>query len=46
METLFVNRNVIVSVFAVMMLIYGVQGVGYAQDAPDTISEIIKRSLS
>ncbi|MCG9134423.1 leucine-rich repeat domain-containing protein [Candidatus Poribacteria bacterium] len=32
MKTLFVNRNIIVSIFAVMLLIYGVQGMSYAQD--------------
>ncbi len=39
MKTLAVNRNVIVSIFAVMMLIYGVQGISYGLDAPDTIVE-------
>ena len=37
METLFLNRNVIVSIFAVMLLIYGVQGVSYAQGAAPTV---------
>ena len=32
MKTLVVNRNVIVSIFTVMLLIYGVQGMSYAQD--------------
>ena len=39
MKILFVNRNEIVLIFAAMLLIYGVQGVGYAQDAPDTTVE-------
>ena len=39
MQTLFMNRNVLVSIFAVILLIYGVQDVGYAQDAPDTVVE-------
>ncbi|MDE0684435.1 MAG: leucine-rich repeat domain-containing protein, partial [Candidatus Poribacteria bacterium] len=32
MRTLIVNRNIIVSIFTVMLLIYGVQGTSYAQD--------------
>ena len=32
MKTLFVNRNIIVSIFATMLLLYGVQGISYAQD--------------
>ena len=31
MKTLFVNRNVIISIFLVIILIYGVQGISYAQ---------------
>ena len=35
MKTLVVNQNVIVSIFAVLMLIYGVQSISYGQlDAP------------
>ncbi len=35
MKTLVVNRNLIVSIFAVMLLVYGSQGVSYGQgDAP------------
>ena len=35
MKTLFVKRNIIVSIFTVMLLIYGVQGISYGQgDAP------------
>ena len=32
MKTLFVNRNIIVLIFTVMMLIYGVQGISYGQE--------------
>ena len=39
MKTLFVNRNVIVSIFAVMLLTCSVQSISYAQDAPDTFAE-------
>ena len=35
MKTLVVNRNIIVSIFVVILLIYGVQGISYGQgDAP------------
>ena len=35
MKTFFVNRNIIVSIFVVMLLIYGVPGISYGQgDAP------------
>ena len=35
MKTLFVNRNLIVSILAVMLLIYSVQGISYGQgEAP------------
>ena len=34
MKTLFVNRNVIVSIFAIMFLIYGAQGISYGQNIP------------
>ena len=37
MKTLFVNRNVVVSIFAAMLLIYGVQGIGYAQGNAPTV---------
>ena len=46
MKTLFVNRNVIVSIFAVMMLTYSVQGISYAQEAPDTIAEFADANLA
>ena len=37
MKTLVVNRNVVVSIFAAMLLIYGVQGIGYAQGNAPTV---------
>ncbi|MCY3552689.1 MAG: leucine-rich repeat domain-containing protein [Candidatus Poribacteria bacterium] len=46
MKTLFVNRNVIVSIFAVLMLTYGIQGISYGQDAPDTIVEFADANLA
>ena len=46
MKILFVNRNVIVSIFAVLLLIYGVQGISYAQEAPDTIVQFKNISLA
>ena len=39
MKTLLVNRNVIVSIFVVMLLTYSIQGISYGQDTPDTIVE-------
>ena len=39
MKMLIVNRNIIVSIFAVLLLIYGLQGVSFAQNAPDTLVE-------
>ena len=39
MNTLIVNRNVIVSIFIVMLLTYCFQGMSYAQDTPETIVE-------
>ncbi len=38
MKTLIVNRNIIVSIFAVMLLVYGVQGISYAQGSALTIT--------
>ena len=35
MKTLFVNQRVIVLIFAVTLLIYGVQGIGYSQNFGD-----------
>ncbi len=49
MKTLFVNRinrRVIILIFAVMLLIYGVQGISYGQDAPDTIVEFSDVNLA
>ena len=39
MKTLFVNRNVIVSILTVMLLTYSIQGISYGQEAPDTVVE-------
>ena len=39
MKTLVVNRKIIVSIFAVLLLTYSVQGISYGQDAPDDIVE-------
>ena len=38
MKTLFVNRNVIVSIFAVMFLIHGVPGICYGQGTAPTLT--------
>ncbi len=38
MKTLVVNRNVIASIFAVMLLIYGLQGISYGQGNPPTVT--------
>ena len=38
MKTLFVNQRVIVLIFAVTLLIYGVQGIGYAQGNAPTVT--------
>ena len=39
MKTLFVNRNIIVLIFTVMMLICGIQGISYSQeDSPPTVT--------
>ena len=46
MKILVVNRNVVVSIFAVMLLIYGVQGIGYAQGVPDPVAEFADASLA
>ena len=46
MKTLLVNRKIIVSIFAVMMLIYGVQGISYGQEVPDNIAEFSDRRLA
>ena len=39
MKTLIVNRNLIVSIFAVLMLTCSIQGIGYGQELPDTTVE-------
>ena len=39
MKTQVMNRNLIVSIFAVLMLTYSIQGISYAQEAPDTVVE-------
>ena len=46
MKTLLVDRKIIVSIFVVILLMYGVQGVSYAQDVPDAIVEFSDRSLA
>ncbi len=46
MKMLKVNRNVIVSIFAVMLLTYSVQDISYAQEAPDTIVEFVDATLA
>ena len=46
MKILVVNRNVVVSIFAVMLLIYGVQGISYGQEAPDDIVEFSDANLA
>ena len=38
MQTLVVNRNIIVLIFAVMLLIYGVQGISYGQGEAPTVT--------
>ena len=38
MKTLGIKRNIIVSIFAVMLLMYGVQGIGYAQGNAPTVA--------
>ena len=53
MRRLFVNRKITRSVFVVMLLMYGVQGVSYGQEAPEPIAEfsdvrlatIVRRTL-
>ena len=46
MKRLFVNRNIIVSIFVVILLIYGVQGMSYGQDVPDTVVQFSDRTLA
>ena len=46
MKTQVMNRNIIVSIFTVMLLTYSMQGVGYAQEVPDTIIEFSDPGLA
>ena len=46
MKTQVMNRNLIVSILAVLMLTYSVQGISYAQEAPDTIVEFADTNLA
>ena len=46
MKTLFVNRNVIAPIFVAILLIIGVHGVGYGQEAPDAVVQFSDRSLA
>ena len=46
MKILFVNRNLIVSIFAVLLLVYGVPGISYGQgEAPTVTSDETNTSL-
>ena len=38
MKTLFLHRNLIVSIFVVMLLMYGVQGISYGQENAPTVT--------
>ena len=46
MKILVINRNIIMSIFAVMLLIYSVQGISYAQEGPDTTVEFSDVNLA
>ena len=46
MKTLVRNRNLIISILAVLLLTYGLQGISYAQEAPDTIVEFADANLA
>ena len=46
MKTLFVNRNVIVSIFTVMLLVYGLQGISFGQEVPENIVEFSDTNLA
>ena len=37
MKTLGIKRNIIVSIFAVMLMMYGAQDISYAQGDPPTV---------
>ena len=46
MKTQVMNRNLIVSILAVLMLTYSIQGISYGQEAPDTIVEFADANLA
>ena len=46
MKILVVNRKIIVSILAVMLLTYSIQGISYAQDPPDTLVEFSDLNLA
>ena len=46
MKTLVMKRNILVSIFTIMLLIYSMQGIGYAQGAPDPVAEFADASLA
>ncbi len=46
MKTQVMNRNLIVSILAVMLLTYSIQGISYAQEAPDTLVEFADTNLA
>jgi Leucine-rich repeat (LRR) protein len=46
MKTPLINRKTIVSIFVVMLLTYSLQGISYAQEAPDTIVEFSDANLA
>ncbi|MDE0484095.1 MAG: leucine-rich repeat domain-containing protein [Candidatus Poribacteria bacterium] len=46
MKILVMNRNLIVLTFAVLLLTYGIQGISYGQEAPDTIAEFADANLA
>ena len=46
MKTQVMNRNLIVSILAVLMLTYSIQGISYAQETPDTIVEFADTNLA
>ena len=46
MKTQVMNRNLIVSILAVMLLTYSMQGISYAQEVPDTVVEFADANLA
>ena len=46
LKALVVNKKIIVPIFAFMLLTYSMQGISYAQDAPDTIVEFADANLA